>query len=538
MRSHHFSLSASQRLNSIRFSAKGAMQLLTTFLVFSLCLFFPSPATAVSPHIYDVPQAGPPGSQTQTVGNGWDPNATIDIYFDSTDVGLVDTDNNGSFGMALRAPTIRQNGLTIQVPKDAVPGQHWITAVERITQLQAQVAFTVRTDWPQFHLEPDHTGFNSFENVLNPETVGNLTVRWKYPTIYDVSGTPVVANGVVYFGFDYQYELGGLYAVDASTGSLRWKYPCWWWASGSPAVVNGVVYFNTVDNYLNAVDALTGVLLWRHSIPLNYSSPPAVVNGVVYVAANQDYIYALEASTGAQLWEFAVESMSSVPTPPAVSGGVVYFGSDDGYLYALDAGTGALLWKSPVGSSPYPTAAPAVANGVVYIGTLYTGLYALNASTGGFMWKYATQGFILGTPAVANGVVYFGAGYADDNVYALDAGTGALLWKFATGQDPTSPAVGNGLVYFGSFDDNVYALNAGTGQLLWKYTTGAGIVSSPAVVNGMLYIGSSDNNFYAFGLPQQEMSEKFSPPERPDPARLTPNWPLQPNSTVTPPLKK
>ena len=57
----------------------------------------------------------------------------------------MDTDNNGSFGMALKAPTIRQNGLTIQIPKDAVPGQHWITAVERITQLQAQVLFTVRT---------------------------------------------------------------------------------------------------------------------------------------------------------------------------------------------------------------------------------------------------------------------------------------------------------------------------------------------------------------------------------------------------------
>ena len=99
MRASSFSLSASQRLNSIRFPAKAAMQLLTTlFVVFlSLCLF-PNLAAAASPHIYDVPQAGPPGSQTTLVGNGWDPNATLDIYFDSTDVGLVDTDNNGSFG--------------------------------------------------------------------------------------------------------------------------------------------------------------------------------------------------------------------------------------------------------------------------------------------------------------------------------------------------------------------------------------------------------------------------------------------------------
>ena len=144
MRSHHFLLSASQRLNSIRFPAKAcdatSNHVVVVFL--SLCLF-PNVATAASPHIYDVPQAGPPGSQTQTVGNGWDPNATIDLYFDSTNVGLVVTDNNGSFGMTLNATTIRQNGFTVQIPKDAVPGQHWITAVERITQLQAQVPFTV-----------------------------------------------------------------------------------------------------------------------------------------------------------------------------------------------------------------------------------------------------------------------------------------------------------------------------------------------------------------------------------------------------------
>ncbi len=93
-----------------------------------------------------------PGSQTQAVGNGWDPNATIDVYLDSTDVGVVDTDSDGRFGLALKEPTLRQNGLTIQIPKDAVPGQHWITAIERITQLQAQVAFTVSGDWPQFQL--------------------------------------------------------------------------------------------------------------------------------------------------------------------------------------------------------------------------------------------------------------------------------------------------------------------------------------------------------------------------------------------------
>ena len=110
---------ATVELHSLSGESCGAT---SNHVVSLLSLPIPELSHGTSPHIYDVPQAGSPGSQTQTVGNGWDPNATLDIYFDSTDVGLVDTDNNGSFGMALRAPTIRQNGLTIQIPKDAVPG--------------------------------------------------------------------------------------------------------------------------------------------------------------------------------------------------------------------------------------------------------------------------------------------------------------------------------------------------------------------------------------------------------------------------------
>ena len=195
------------------------MQLLTTLLVFSLCLF-PNLATAASPHIYDAPQAGPPGSQTTTVGNGWDPNATLDIYFDSTDVGLVDTDSNGSFGMTLQAPTIRQNGLTIQIPKDAVPGQHWITAVERITQLQAQVPFTVRADWPQFHLDP-LTRALTLMRTFESRNSRKSDTQWKYKT----GDSYALASGGQRRG---RIRLPGqfLYALDARTraccGSIAW----------------------------------------------------------------------------------------------------------------------------------------------------------------------------------------------------------------------------------------------------------------------------------------------------------------------------
>src|SRR5262249_44452535 len=146
---------------------------------------------------------------------------TVDFYFDGTDVGVAVTDSNGAFGMTPPKPSILQGGVPIHVPKDAAPGQHWITVVERITQLQAQVSFTVRADWPQFHVGPDHTGFNPYENVLNPETVGNLTIRWKRVTGGPIWTSPVVANGVVYFGS----QDNNVYALDATTRHQLWWYP-------------------------------------------------------------------------------------------------------------------------------------------------------------------------------------------------------------------------------------------------------------------------------------------------------------------------
>jgi len=519
MRSHHPLLSASQRLNSLRVPAKTAMRPLITLLVLSLCLF-PTLATAASPHIYVVPQVGPPTSQTQLVGNGFDPNATLDIYFDSTDVGLVDTDNNGSFGLALKAPTIRQNGLTIQIPKDAVPGQHWITAVERITQLQAQVPFTVRTDWPQFQFDPQHTGLNPYENVLSPATVGNLTTRWTYAVQGPVYSWGLVANGMVYAGTD-GYDF---YALDADTGQLLWSDPSRLQRYSGPSVADGIVYFIAEEDYLylRALNANTGAQLWQYTLVDDYvASTPTVANGMVYVSGTSSQIYALDGRTGALLWTLRLGG----PDEITVANGVIYLG--DTYLYALDARTGATLWKFP-GARGFGL--PVVANGIVYSEGGDSTFYAVDASTGTLLWSYWPGYSFFSYPVVGNGAVYFAAG---TDVLVLDAGTGVLLSTFHFPSPPTSLALANGVLWVGSgYTNALYALDAKTGTHLWSYTLGTAWVDSPVVVNGVAYVGDESGKLFAFGLPNQQIAEKFSPPQRPDPARLTPNWSPQPNKAV------
>lgn len=464
-------------------------------------------------------KVGPPTTQVLVSGSGFGAYAAIDIYFDTTDEALALANSSGAFSK-----------VPIQAPSSAVPGDHWVSAVQRSNGTGAQVVFLVQTNWAAFRFSPKHKGVNSYENVLSPTTVGQIDVDWSFLAAAESDSSPAVANGVVYFG---SYDKN-LYALNATTGVLLWKY-----ATGSPisysspAVANGTVYIASQDKNLYALNATSGVLLWKYTTGGDINSSPTVANGVVYLTSYDDYIYALNATTGALLWKYTTGV--SLVSSPAVANGVVYFGSTypDDSLYAFNATTGAYLWKYTTGNAVLSS--PAVADGVVYFTSYDNNLYALNGATGALLWHYAAATEIFSSPAVADGVVYFGSTTHSGAFYAVEAGTGELIWMYNTlvpeGID-SSPAVANGVVYFGSGNGSIYALDVFLGSLQWEYTTGGSVESSPAVANGVVYFASEDDNLYAADLTGGGMAEKFKAPSRPDPSLLRPNMKLQPSAPV------
>jgi len=384
----------------------------------------------------------------------------------------------------------------------------WLILATANTSARTQTADDVASssttsssaDWKEFHGN-NTLRWNPDETVLGIDSVGGLLLKWNFATgsshsVYE-SSSPVVVNGVVYFGSIN----GNVYALNTMTGKALWSYGTTGSIDATPAVANGVVYIGSGDYNFYALNAATGVKLWTYTTVSNVPSSAAVANGVVYFGSGHS-MYALNANTGTFLWSYPTGGY--VQSEPAVVNGVVYFGSYDGNVYALNASTGSLLWNYATANNVYSS--PAVANGVVYFGSFDGNVYALNASTGALLWSYTTAASAVGnkiesSPAVANGVVYIGS--EDGNVYALNASTGSLLWSYATGtfhSVDTSPAVANGVVYFGSDDGNQYALNASTGGKLWSYFTGDNFIGpSLTVVDGAVY-GGSGVHFYAFGL--------------------------------------
>lgn len=474
-----------------------------------------------SPSININPNFGPPTTILGVAGSGFDPYATVDVYFDSTHLARVVTTGAGVLGGTAFG------GVAIQVPRSAIPGNHWITAVERLGSKAAQNRFLVRTDWAQFHFSPDHKGVNPYETMLSPTTVGDLRLRWTYQANNALEASPAIVNDVLYIATtDVGCNSSGyLYALNADTGALLWTSGTNNQTPFTPAVADGLVFLHFSSNcfyqsLLYAYDANTGALIWtqqtndREHGPIEFNSP-FVANHTVFAAGEWNAV-AFSTISGAELWHNSIGGIST--STGAVANGTAYFEAAvaESTVYAFDANSGE-------GGSMFQTqgdilsSALAIANGMVYVGDNDGNVYAC---CGAMSWIYGTGSWIESSPAVANGVVYVGSD--DGNLYALDANTGMLIWQYPTGGGEASPAVANGVVYVGSNNGNLYALSAKTGALLWQYATGGPIYGSPAILNGMLYIGSGDGNVYAFGLSNDLMSKKFSPPARPDPKLLVP----------------
>src|SRR5580700_7304374 len=91
------------------------------FLAFlsAACLLLCGLASA-APSITLPRKTGPPTSRILVSGRGFEPHVGVDIYFDTKDEALVVTNGQGEF-----------NNAKVQAPRSALPGQHWVTALER-----------------------------------------------------------------------------------------------------------------------------------------------------------------------------------------------------------------------------------------------------------------------------------------------------------------------------------------------------------------------------------------------------------------------
>jgi outer membrane protein assembly factor BamB len=484
-------------------------------------------ASAEAPTLSLEPTTGPPTTQVDVTGAGFQPEEVVGLSFGTKARGTASADVNGAFS------------TTIGVPRSASAGDHQVTATGEISSLVASATFTVVL--PSIALSrsvgpPTTTvtvsgvsfrGLESIEIAFDGEPIaqatagpaGAFSTPMRVPQRassgpHEVTATGGTSGLIGQATFTVRIDKWPQYGFDAAHSGVNPKEDlldltsvsdlttAWTVRTGpagnlaselsSPAVVKGIAYVGAEEGKVYALDAWTGEIRWDANTGYSHNwSSPAVAKGVVYIGAGG--IFALRASTGDVLWK--VDTSADVWST-VVADGVVYglsrtgsLTSKGGRLYAVRASDGSILWTKKTG---YPGdsstgQAPTVADGIVFIGSATNDLYALDASTGETRWTLPMGEEAGTTPAVVDGVAYAPSVH---HIRAIEASTGEVLWSASVEGGGSSPAVVNGVVFVGG-EQGLFALDAATGVHLWNAPLGSSSWSSPAVANGVVYVSGS-----------------------------------------------
>jgi outer membrane protein assembly factor BamB len=400
----------------------------------------PVAASAASAAVSEKPVFGPPTTTVTLQGTGFSGSEIVDVEFDGTVLARV-TASSGTV-------TVK-----VKVPASARPGDHTWKLMGETSGVSASIIFLVRTDWAQLGVSSARTGYNPYENLLSPATIGTLNNLWAVSVSSStrLHSSPVVYRDVAYVGDDD----GMVRAFNVKTHATLWTSAFLGGAIYStPAVAGTTVYVTTTDTNatghgtLYALSTANGSQLWHHTASSPYGSSPAASG--TYVVARSGSDLTTFSSGGTALW-----SNGDVSGPgPVISGGLVYVAGDGGTsaVNAYHLGSGTSAWSTSGADCAFlPTP---VSGGIL----LSTGLcdsiaYALNASTGTLLWSRDVKTStalenLTGVPAVSKGVAFFPLG---SEIVACKLSSGALMWHVNTGTadgpEEGDAAVADGLLY-------------------------------------------------------------------------------------------
>jgi polyvinyl alcohol dehydrogenase (cytochrome) len=203
------------------------------------------------------------------------------------------------------------------------------TGDERLWRMDERHGQPERPEWRTIGHDPANSRSQPFEHRIGPETARHLDLKWVAATTGDVSGTPAVADGAVYFG-----DFGGtLWKRDAETGHKIWSH----------SVAD---YTKNAGDYARTSPSLAGDTLVVGIIKGSTSVPGPNLLGI-------------DAATGALRWKAQIhpDSHAAMTGSPVLVGNTIITGISAtgaggpnatfrGAIVAVDARTGQLLWRT------------------------------------------------------------------------------------------------------------------------------------------------------------------------------------------------
>ncbi|OMO79234.1 hypothetical protein CCACVL1_13826 [Corchorus capsularis] len=236
--------------------------------------------------------------------------------------------------------------------------------------------------------------FADKETKISPETVSRLSLKWRFNASKDITATPSIFDGTVYFpSWD-----GYVYAVKASDGSLIWKQSVQQLTGLSPTGIVTNVNVTVSRTTPTIADDLLIIGISGPAYVIAEAGPGGLTGGGTWGAATDEKrVYTNIVNSDGK--NFTLKPSTRNTT----AGGWV----------AMNANNGEILWSTADPSNGTTNAPVTVANGVLFgASTFRQGpIYAMNANTGEILWSYNTGATVFGGMSVSNGCIYVGHGY-------------------------------------------------------------------------------------------------------------------------------
>jgi outer membrane protein assembly factor BamB len=291
----------------------------------------------------------------------------------------------------------------------------------------------------------------TFHETLDPSSVENRGSKFGKAVLGNGGawGTPVVENGMVYFGIANPYRTidqaektpgkvlynDSTVALDANTGKLKWYYQgvpndFYDWdmqiapmytasgPGGQPTVIDAGKM-----GYVYAMNANTGKLDWKtpvgthnghdndgrlgleHKLHLKvpFKVCPGPLGGVETEMAMADGVIYVPANNLCANFTTKTKSIVAIPLPNPTTG--------TGDFEALNLSTGKVMWDTKLPSSPYGSAT--VTNDLVFT-TMFNGkLIGMDTKTGKIVWQQQLSAGTNAPVAIDGDMLVTAAGYPD-----------------------------------------------------------------------------------------------------------------------------
>ncbi len=386
------------------------------------------------------------------------------------------------------------------------------------SDISPDVAVQESSEGTMYREDLARTGFSKEKG---PRALNKLI--WKYKTEGKIKSTPVVSEGVVYFGSDDNK----FYALNTSTGEELWKFESGGPVTASPVVAGDLVIFGSYDHYLYALDRKTGVERWRYYCLGRVVAAPLVEDGTVYWQDELGNIYSLDSSyrsgksiikDGMENWVARKGSYAGgTNTHLALSGdklfAVKHVRTSGHEFFAHSKVDGSLLFQSggKVGDDRWLISSNSDYNSPVVVGnSVVMGSYSdylISADVNTFTKKKLYHDGLVSygdkTISFAHNSLFVSASERNgnyDGVYQLSPDLKKVTGRYLIGKwgDVSgAPTITDSAVYFGDSKGNVYAYDLKSKELLWKFVTQKAVSTSPIVKDGVCFITSTDGFIYA-----------------------------------------